>query len=148
MAVQLSSGKSKGVMPNMNVTPLVDVVLVLLIIFMVVTPLLTKQFWLNLPKDEKSENTPPPPKDADQPVAEGLEQALDRALNEHPLITVADVVAADVVEGVPERLKQLLARLAGARRQLRLATEQETRGEEARPAEQDDQHDRQVHGPA
>ena len=41
--------KSK-VSPNLNVTPLVDVVLVLLIIFMVVTPLLTKQFWINVPK--------------------------------------------------------------------------------------------------
>src|SRR6478735_4659372 len=48
--------------PVMNVTPLVDVVLVLLIIFMVVTPLLTKQFYLNLPKkDEKAEQAPPDP---------------------------------------------------------------------------------------
>ncbi len=39
----------------MNVTPLVDVVLVLLIIFMVVTPLLTKQFWVHTPKQEKEE---------------------------------------------------------------------------------------------
>ena len=30
----------------MNVTPLIDVVLVLLIIFMVITPLLAKTFWL------------------------------------------------------------------------------------------------------
>ena len=36
--------------PNMNVTPLVDVVLVLLIIFMVIAPLLAKQFWLSLPR--------------------------------------------------------------------------------------------------
>ena len=40
--------------PQMNVTPLVDVVLVLLIIFMVVTPLLSKQLWLNLPKKDDS----------------------------------------------------------------------------------------------
>ncbi len=38
--------------PQMNVTPLVDVVLVLLIIFMVVTPLLSKTFALNLPKKD------------------------------------------------------------------------------------------------
>lgn len=36
-AVQTSSG-GKGVKPNINVTPLVDVVLVLLIIFMVIIP--------------------------------------------------------------------------------------------------------------
>ena len=43
--------------PNMNVTPLVDVVLVLLIIFMVIAPLLAKQFWLSLPN--KAEKDPP-----------------------------------------------------------------------------------------
>jgi len=68
MAMNLSAGRAaKGVTPNMNVTPLVDVVLVLLIIFMVVTPLLAKQFWLNLPKTDKTEVTPPPV-EADKPV--------------------------------------------------------------------------------
>lgn len=39
MGVQLNAGGSgKGVKPNINVTPLVDVVLVLLIIFMLVIP--------------------------------------------------------------------------------------------------------------
>ena len=38
MGAQLDTGKSKGVKPNINVTPLVDVVLVLLIIFMVIIP--------------------------------------------------------------------------------------------------------------
>jgi biopolymer transport protein ExbD/biopolymer transport protein TolR len=45
--------------PQMNVTPLVDVVLVLLIIFMVVAPLLSKQFWLQLPKQEANPAEPP-----------------------------------------------------------------------------------------
>ena len=60
MAMNVGSPSSK-VAPAMNVTPLVDVVLVLLIIFMVVTPLLTKKFWLNVPKkNEKTEQQPPP----------------------------------------------------------------------------------------
>ena len=50
-------GAGKGVAPQMNVTPLVDVVLVLLIIFMVITPLLSKNFWIHLPKQEKEEVT-------------------------------------------------------------------------------------------
>jgi biopolymer transport protein ExbD/biopolymer transport protein TolR len=54
MAMSLG-GETKGVAPQMNVTPLVDVVLVLLIIFMVITPLLTKTFWLHTPKQEKEE---------------------------------------------------------------------------------------------
>jgi biopolymer transport protein TolR len=67
MGMNVSSGGAKGVTPSMNVTPLVDVVLVLLIIFMVVTPMLTRNFWLNLPKKD-TEQTPPPPADADKPV--------------------------------------------------------------------------------
>jgi biopolymer transport protein ExbD/biopolymer transport protein TolR len=50
----------------MNVTPLVDVVLVLLIIFMVVTPLMAKQFWINLPNPVEKEQ--PPAADDDAPV--------------------------------------------------------------------------------
>ncbi len=38
MGAALDTGKSRGVKPNINVTPLVDVVLVLLIIFMVIIP--------------------------------------------------------------------------------------------------------------
>jgi biopolymer transport protein ExbD/biopolymer transport protein TolR len=60
MNVGAGGGRKKSkVQPAVNVTPLVDVVLVLLIIFMVVTPLLAKQFWVHVPKDEKDK--PPPP---------------------------------------------------------------------------------------
>jgi len=59
MGVSLPAGNGKQPVPQMNVTPLVDVVLVLLIIFMVVTPLLTKQFWLTLPKKDDTAVTPP-----------------------------------------------------------------------------------------
>ena len=55
MAMNLGGAGGKGVAPQMNVTPLVDVVLVLLIIFMVITPLLTKKFWVHTPKQEKEE---------------------------------------------------------------------------------------------
>ncbi len=53
MAMTVGAGAGgKTVTPQMNVTPLVDVVLVLLIIFMVITPLLTKTFWIHTPKQE------------------------------------------------------------------------------------------------
>lgn len=68
MNVAEGGGKRRsGAKPAMNVTPLVDVVLVLLIIFMVVTPLLTKQLWLNVPP-KPEENAPPPPPDALAPI--------------------------------------------------------------------------------
>lgn len=55
-----SLGKvSKAAMTSdINVTPLVDVVLVLLIIFMVVTPMLQKGVPVNLPVTEGPDKTP------------------------------------------------------------------------------------------
>lgn len=63
MGAKLGGSNKEQPSPNVNVTPLVDIVLVLLIIFMVMTPMMTKTFWLNLPKkpDEKLQATPPPP---------------------------------------------------------------------------------------
>ena len=63
MAIEISTGKGKKgrATPSMNVTPLVDVVLVLLIIFMVITPMLAKQFWVHLPNKPDQEE----PADAD-----------------------------------------------------------------------------------
>jgi biopolymer transport protein ExbD len=48
---------------EINVTPLVDVVLVLLIIFMVVTPLLEKDFAVRIPSTEQVETTNEVPPD-------------------------------------------------------------------------------------
>jgi len=58
VAMTVGGDGGKVVSPQMNVTPLVDVVLVLLIIFMVITPLFSKQFWVHIPKQEKEEVTP------------------------------------------------------------------------------------------
>jgi biopolymer transport protein ExbD len=53
MAFELARDGAR-VRPQMNVTPLVDVVLVLLIIFMVITPLMTKQLWLRVPQSDRT----------------------------------------------------------------------------------------------
>ncbi len=45
----MSGGSGKGVNSNINVTPLCDIMLVLLIIFMVVTPMLQKGVDVKLP---------------------------------------------------------------------------------------------------
>ena len=54
-----------GSPPNsdINITPLVDVVLVLLIIFMVLTPLMEKEIGVRVPEEAppELENQPPPP---------------------------------------------------------------------------------------
>lgn len=50
-----SLGANKGFMGDINVTPFVDVVLVLLIIFMVVTPMLQEGVQINLPFAKNTE---------------------------------------------------------------------------------------------
>ncbi len=55
MAMQMGSGK-KGPVSDINVTPLVDVMLVLLVIFMVTAPMLFSGINLKLPKTQKVNN--------------------------------------------------------------------------------------------
>lgn len=56
MAIQLA--RKGAVAPVINVTPLVDVVLVLLIIFMVIAPLLEKDIPVNLPAAQMTDSNP------------------------------------------------------------------------------------------
>jgi len=51
-------GSKTGPRSDINVTPLVDVVLVLLIIFMVMTPIMLKQLEVQVPKKADVEVTP------------------------------------------------------------------------------------------
>jgi biopolymer transport protein ExbD len=51
----MAAGPSKGIKNEINITPLVDVVLVLLIIFMVITPMLQRGKSVTLPKAQNIE---------------------------------------------------------------------------------------------
>ncbi len=84
--------------PNseINVTPLVDVVLVLLIIFMVVTPLLEKDIGVRVPSTEQVEDVSEVP--ADQVVV-SLDQEGHLSINSEPIEEPAYI----------ERLKRVLA---------------------------------------
>lgn len=56
------SAASAGATPNINVTPLIDVLLVLLIIFMVITPLKPSRFEAKVPAEPKPEEQQVNPK--------------------------------------------------------------------------------------
>ena len=51
----MSTGSSEGAVPRINVTPLIDVLLVLLIIFMVITPVKPSRFEAKVPAEPKDQ---------------------------------------------------------------------------------------------
>ena len=101
MAMDIGTKQTKPgrATPNMNVTPLVDVVLVLLIIFMVITPMLAKQFWLNLPNKPDKEPQQEVADDKNAPIVVTVTKAGDIKINR-------DVVPPDQFSA---KLKRVLA---------------------------------------
>ena len=68
-----SGGGGTQAMGDINVTPLVDVLLVLLIIFMVTAPMSTNDIQIDLP--QRSKNQEPPKKDPPPPVRIRIDQS-------------------------------------------------------------------------
>ncbi|WP_442682988.1 ExbD/TolR family protein [Stenotrophomonas sp. JC08] len=64
--MSFSSGGNKGPMADINVTPLVDVMLVLLIIFIVTAPIMTYPIAVDLP--QRVINPPPQLKEPPPPI--------------------------------------------------------------------------------
>ncbi len=56
-----STGGGEGLSADINVTPLIDVLLVLLIIFMIVTPIIAAGFQATIPRSANPENRPEGP---------------------------------------------------------------------------------------
>jgi len=92
--VQVSSPRK--VQSEINITPLIDVVLVLLIIFMVVVPSVEARFILSVPDTEAPEEEQPD--DENQPLVVKLEADGTTTLNGEPL----------ALEPLIDKLRQVL----------------------------------------
>ncbi|HKO46669.1 MAG TPA: biopolymer transporter ExbD [Polyangiaceae bacterium] len=100
--MSMEAGNRKGLRAEINVTPLVDVVLVLLIIFMVLTPSMLKHLTANVPK-KADEAAPALP--ADSSIVVQYTAARELTVNNEP---VAPEALAD----------KLVERLRGARQKV------------------------------
>jgi len=100
MDIGAPSGKKGHHRPEMNVTPLVDVVLVLLIIFMVLTAAMNDQFWVHVPEKEQKEEQQPEEADPNQ------EAPIVVTVNANGQVQINQDVFPD--KDFPERLKRML----------------------------------------
>jgi biopolymer transport protein ExbD len=81
---------------EINVTPLIDIVLVLLIVFMVMTPVMLKELIAKIPQ-EQSDNTPQPP--GENPIVVSLAPDGTVTLGSEPI----------AIEGLAAAVRERLA---------------------------------------
>lgn len=87
MGMGAAPAKGKSPSPVMNITPLVDVALVILIIFMVIAPMLSKTFSLNIPPESKDKTSEPT---SDEPLVLTIDAGGVMRLNRQ-VVTDADL---------------------------------------------------------
>ena len=89
-------GSKKGARSDINVTPLIDVVLVLLIIFMVLTPTTLKHMTANVPRKQTDQQNQPDV--SSQPIILEYTAKRELTVNHEPVAT----------EGLADKLSERL----------------------------------------
>jgi biopolymer transport protein ExbD len=84
----MNVGGKKGVMANVNITPYIDILLVLLIIFMVITPI--RQMDLDVKVPQTSDNNNPNAAPDPSVIVVSVGEAAQIAINQEPT-TIADL---------------------------------------------------------
>ncbi|MBB5886298.1 biopolymer transporter ExbD [Xanthomonas sp. LMG 8992] len=102
-----STAGNRGPLAEINVTPLVDVMLVLLIIFIVTAPMLTRTITMDLPQRTSAPSTPLPPPD---PIQLRLDASGQLFWNATPL----------PMRDLQPRLQEAMAQAAGNPPELRI----------------------------
>src|SRR5688572_26527289 len=95
--MDVGGGKKGGNKADINVTPLIDIVLVLLIIFMVLTPSMLKHMTANVPR--KPPPDAPPPDPSQTPIV--VEYTAKREIT----VNTESVAFEALADKISERLK-------------------------------------------
>jgi biopolymer transport protein TolR len=105
--MSMSVGGKGGAIADINVTPMADIMIVLLIIFMVITPMLQKQGNLKLPAAANTKER----KDEPKSIAVGMEKGGRIFLGTKP-IEMNELVPAlrEKLEDLPDQEKMIYLR--------------------------------------
>jgi len=105
MGMSSGGGDKKNVSSEINVTPLIDVLLVLLIIFLVVMPIMMKMETLNVPRKLDDQNEMPDPNASQLTVK--IKNDLSVAFNDGSSENDMPIQAVDIAKTLRPKLEAM-----------------------------------------